>query len=188
MTEIIDMVESQIIASIKRPEDFEQALTSEVNIVFLMTGDLLTIKEYVDILKDKGKYVFLHLDFIEGLANNKSAIKFVAQHWKPTGIITTKSNLIKYAKDEGLVTIQRMFLIDNGALAKGVEVINSCRPDAVEVLPGLMPKIIDRLTREIPMPLIVGGLISSKEEILAALEAGALAVSSGNPTLWKVNI
>lgn len=185
---MVDLVESQIIASIKREEDVEKAINSQANISFLLTGNLLNCKDYISKLKEHGMRVFIHLDLIEGIGPNRSAIQYIAKEWKPDGIISTKSNLIKYANDEGLYTIQRIFLIDRGAINKGIEVINNCKPDAVEVLPGLMPKVIDQLTREIPIPLIVGGLITTKEEVLQALEAGALAVSCGSPKLWNLDL
>lgn len=185
---IVDLVQSQVIASIKNEEDIEKAISSHANIVFLLTGNLLNMTNYLEKLNKANKHVFIHIDFIEGLSNTKSAIKYIAQRWKPTGIITTKNSLIKYAKEEKLMTIQRIFLIDRSAIQKGIDMCRSCKPDAIEVLPGLMPSIIDKLTKEIDLPIIAGGLISSKEEILQGLEAGALAISSGDPNLWKFDI
>jgi glycerol uptake operon antiterminator len=184
-TNIIDLIESQVIVSIKDQKDIEKAIESPSNIVFLLTGNLLTIQEHIQILQNANKKVFLHIDFIDGLSNTKSAIEYIAKHLKPLGIITTKSNLIKFAKEVNLLAIQRIFLIDGGAVTKGIEMVKSCKPDAVEVLPGLMPRVIFELTETIETPLIVGGLISSKEEILSALKAGALAVSVGNSVLWN---
>jgi glycerol uptake operon antiterminator len=186
--ELVNMVESQIIASIKDQKDIDKAIKSSANIAFLLTGDISTVENYITQLREAGMYIFLHLDFIEGLSNTKSAIKYIADVWKPTGIITTKINMIKYAKEEGLITIQRIFLIDRAAIEKGIEMVKSCKPDAVEVLPGLMPKVVDQLSRQLKLPLIVGGLIQEKEDILLALEAGALAVSSGNPAMWKFDL
>jgi glycerol uptake operon antiterminator len=185
---IVDMVESQIISSIKKEVDIEHAINSNSNICFLLTGNLITTKGYIDKLKKNEKYVFLHLDFIEGLSNTRSAIKYIAQNWKPDGIISTKSNVIKYAIEEGLHTIQRIFLIDRNAIRHGISTAKSIKPDAIEVLPGLMPKIIDELTKEVELPIIVGGLISNSNEIMDALKAGALAVSASNPKLWNENI
>lgn len=184
-TSIIDLIESQVIVSIKEEQDIEKAIKSPSNIVFLLTGDLLTIHGHIKTLQEANKQVFLHIDFIDGLANTKSAVKYIANHLKPLGIITTKSNLIKFAKDYNLLAIQRIFLIDGGAVTKGIEMVKSCKPDAVEVLPGLMPRVIFDLTEKLETPLIVGGLICNKEEILSALQAGALAVSVGNPKLWN---
>lgn len=185
---LVDMVESQVIASIKDPQYIDEAIKGEPNIAFLLTGDLMTTKDYINRLKQAGMHVFLHLDFIHGISNDKSAISFIAREWKPDGIITTKNHLIKVAKEEGLLTIQRIFLIDQSALNKGMEMVESCKPDAVEILPGILPKIIFELTEKIKIPVIAGGLIREKEEILDALKAGALAASGGNPSLWNLGV
>jgi glycerol uptake operon antiterminator len=188
MPNIVDIVQSQVISSIKKEKDLENAIKATANITFILTGDIITAKGYIDQLKKAGKMTFVHLDFIEGLSNTKSAITYIAKVWKPMGIITTKSNLIKYAKEEGLMTIQRLFLIDRNALARGIEIAHNCKPDAIEVLPGLMPSVIDELTRQTNLPIIAGGLISNKEEILNGLKAGALAISSGDPKLWNLEL
>ena len=60
------------------------------------------------------------------------------------------------------------------------------RPDFIEILPGVMPKIIARICRETQIPVIAGGLISDKEDILAALSAGARAISTTNPAVWEM--
>lgn len=185
---IVNMVDSQVIATVKRESDIEKAIQSKSNIVFLLTGNLLNMEDYIEKLKIGNKKVFLHLDFIDGLGYRKSAIEYIAKKWKPDGIITTKVNVIKYAKDEGLLTIQRLFLIDKSAIDNGIKMIENCKPDAVEILPGLMPPIIDNLTKKIKQPIIVGGLFSTKEEIIAALEAGALAISASSPELWNFNL
>lgn len=182
------MVESQMIASVKNEEDLQHALTSNCNIVFLLTGNLMTIADYIQQLRVANKHVFLHLDFIDGLSNSKNALNYVAEYWNPTGIITTKSHIVKMAKEVGLLTIQRIFLLDWAAINKGIEMVKSCKPDAVEILPGIIPKIIDQLSRDLEFPIIAGGLISDISEVHAALEAGALAVSSGDPAMWKFDL
>lgn len=47
-----------------------------------------------------------------------------------------------------------------------------------------MPKIIRKITGENKTPLIAGGLISDKEDVCNALDAGAVAVSSTNAKIW----
>lgn len=56
----------------------------------------------------------------------------------------------------------------------------------IEILPGLMPKIIRRISRLVKVPVIAGGLISEKEDVVAALAAGATAVSTTNPSVWEM--
>lgn len=184
----VDMVDSQIIASVQKEKDLETAIHSKPNIVFLITGNLTTMEQYIEKLRAANKEIFIHLEFIDGLSNSKSALEFVAKQWKPTGIITTKNHLIKHAKDLGLLTVQRIFLLDGNAVSKGIEMVSSSSPDAVEVMPGVIPKVIDKLARKLPYPIISGGLINSESEVLEALQSGALAISSGNPKMWELDL
>ncbi len=185
---LVDMVESQMIASVHNEADLQSALTSNANIVFLLSGNLMTIEGYVKQLRDAGKHVFIHLDFIDGISSSKSALSYVAKNWNPTGIISTKSFVVKNAKEVGLMTIQRIFLLDGNAIKKGIEMVKSSRPNAVEVMPGIIPKVIDQLSKSLDYPIIAGGLITELSEVNQALQAGALAVSSGNPKMWNYDI
>ncbi|MFI8574898.1 glycerol-3-phosphate responsive antiterminator [Rossellomorea aquimaris] len=59
---IIDIVHSQVIASIKEEKDLEKAIQSNANIVFILTGNLITMDGYLKHLKEAGKTTFiLHL-------------------------------------------------------------------------------------------------------------------------------
>ena len=59
-------------------------------------------------------------------------------------------------------------------------------PDVVEVLPGLMPKILRKICRTSRVPVIAGGLISDKEDVMGALGAGDAAVSTTNQGVWEL--
>ena len=58
--------------------------------------------------------------------------------------------------------------------------------DIIEVLPGVMPKVIRQLCREFSMPLIAGGMIFDKEDVITALSAGAAAVSTTRSDIWHL--
>uniref|UniRef100_UPI0035623901 glycerol-3-phosphate responsive antiterminator n=1 Tax=Ilyobacter sp. TaxID=3100343 RepID=UPI0035623901 len=102
------------------------------------------------------------------------------------GIISTKYNLIKTAKKLGVRVIQRFFLLDSISLENSLKYARETKPDAVEILPGLMPKIIKRLSNELNLPVIAGGLITDKEDIMNALGAGASGVSTTKIELWDI--
>ncbi|AXF55923.1 glycerol-3-phosphate responsive antiterminator [Salicibibacter kimchii] len=180
-----DIVQSQVISAIDSKDKIPIAINSECNVAFLLTGDILVLPSYIKQLHDAGMDVFVHMDFIEGLASDKSAIDYIVKEINPIGIITTKSFVIKLAKKQGLQTIQRLFLIDGNAVNKGIEITQVSKPDAIELLPGIIPKVIDRFTKKSELPIIAGGLVEHPEEIHMALEAGALAVSTGAQTLWN---
>ncbi len=47
-----------------------------------------------------------------------------------------------------------------------------------------MPKVIKRFRNLLDVPIIVGGLIADKEDVLAALSAGAISISATNQAVW----
>jgi glycerol-3-phosphate responsive antiterminator len=54
----------------------------------------------------------------------------------------------------------------------------------IEILPALMPKVIKKICDNIKTPLIAGGLVADKEDVMACLEAGAACISSTNQDVW----
>ncbi|TYR79061.1 glycerol-3-phosphate responsive antiterminator [Priestia megaterium] len=175
----------RMIASIKSPKTLEQFLETDIQVAFLLTGNISVVKRYVDLLKQHNRLVFLHIEKIPGISYDKEGLKFLAKFVRPTGIVTTKSSLIQLAKKEGLVAIQRLFLVDTDAVQNGVKMMKEIQPDALEIMPGLIPEMIEKLTRETDIPLITGGLIQHEKHIQTALESGAVAVSTGKHWLWK---
>ncbi|TRY25660.1 glycerol-3-phosphate responsive antiterminator, partial [Geobacillus sp. LEMMJ02] len=102
------------------------------------------------------------------------------------GIVSTKSTLIQLAKKEKLWTIQRLFLVDTDAVENGLQTIQQVMPDALEVMPGIVPDMVEHLVKQINIPVITGGLIQNRDQMIEALQKGAQAVSTGNPALWKI--
>ena len=93
--------------------------------------------------------------------------------------------MIKYAKELGLYTIFRIFVIDSKAFhAISHHAISSA--DLIEILPGIMPRIIQKFSQKTHVPIIAGGLISEKEDVINALDAGAIAISSTNQQVWNM--
>lgn len=184
MKSIVDLVEHQVIAAVQRESDLDAALASKVNVIFLLTGSILSVKPMVDRIHASRKHAFLHMEFMEGIAADRSGVAYVAETIKPAGIISTRGNVIRFAKEMKLLTIQRIFLIDRNAIVKGCKAVEQSQPDAIEVMPGIMPRIIGEITELTPLPIIAGGLIGSQREIDEGLKAGALGMSTGAPELW----
>lgn len=177
-------LDSRIIPAVRRPEDLPAACSSRWPVVFLLIGDLFTVGDYVNEAKRADKKVFLHVDFISGLGSDPIAMKYIAERVQPTGIISTKSHFVKHAKRNGLLAIQRLFLIDTLAFEHGIQNMIQSEPDAVEIMPGLIPRVITELRERCSVPIIAGGLIMEHREIEIALNAGASAVSMGSRQLW----
>jgi glycerol uptake operon antiterminator len=101
------------------------------------------------------------------------------------GIISTRTNIIKMAKEEGVFSIQRFFILDSHSIDTTLESLKSSKADMIEIMPGIIPKIIKRLKESVDIPIIAGGLIETKEEIKEILKSGAFAISTGKEELWK---
>ena len=99
------------------------------------------------------------------------------------GIISTRAQIIRLAKDAGLLTVQRFFALDSQGLDSIQEMLKSTHPHLMEIMPGIIPKAIGRFATG-SVPVIAGGLIETKAEITGALGGGAMAVSTGCETLW----
>jgi len=152
--------------------------------VFILGGDILTIPHMLSSLYKVKKLVFIHMDLIEGLGSDEAAVKFVATKWHPFGLISTRGRLIKLAKKYNLVAIQRLFLLDSASIVSGKHVVESVNPDMVELMPGVIPKAISDFCIDSKYPVIAGGMITQKQEVILALKAGAVAVSTSNNELW----
>ena len=132
--------------------------------------------------------VLLHIDLVNGLANDESGLRYVATLDRVDGIITTRHHLAPIARKLGLMSVVRLFLQDGRAVERGLTVIDKSRPDAVELLPGVaVPVIADRF-RDVPTPIIAGGLIRTPEIVRQILSCGCRAVSTTNVKLWEMNM
>ena len=175
-----------IIAAVKTPAMLDRALTSPVEIVFMLAGNICELDNAMKKAHAAGKKLALHVDLIEGMGKDYYALKYLSENVKPDGIITTKSNLVKHAKEFGLFTIQRMFMLDSMCFDNVMKytTANGAHPDAIEVLPGVIPSIIKELTGMTRCPIIAGGLIRDKNEAIQSLKAGAVGISTSCEPLW----
>ena len=181
------LARNPIIASVKNEEGLEAALKSDVPVIFLLFGDVLNIRDMVARAHAAGKVVFVHMDLMDGLAAREVSVDFIARHTAADGVLSTKASLTRRAKELGLVAIQRFFLLDSMAIDNISRHLGQETSDLIEVLPGLMPKIISRVRLVAAgKPVIAGGLIREKEDVTAALTAGAVAVSATSPAVWEM--
>lgn len=180
--EIIE--DTPIIAAIKNEEGLKECLKTKIQIIFVLYGDICNINDIVSKIKEKNKIAIVHMDLIQGLSSKEIALEYIKNNTKADGIITTKHTLIKRAKELGLYTVLRYFVVDSMALSNIEKQTISVYPDVIEILPGIMPKIIKHVNEISKVPVIAGGMISKKEDVITALSNGAMAISSTNYSVW----
>lgn len=176
--------ENPIIASVKDINGIEQAINSNCKIIFVLFGDILNITEITSRLKNADKIVMLHIDLLEGLAPRDIVVDYIAKNTDVDGILSTRLNLVRRAGSCGLLAVQRFFLLDSMALSNIFKQYHKDAACAIEILPGVIPKAISKLSKDFPAPIIAGGLINDKDDVMSALKAGARAVSSTNQDVW----
>ena len=175
---------SPIITAVKDEQGLEKALKTESPVVFLLFGNICNITGLVDQVKNSGKIAIVHVDLIQGLSSKEVAVDFIHQNTRADGIISTKAPLVRHAMDLGMIVGQRTFLIDSMALETTKKQLLTFQPDFMELMPGVMPKILKTVRGYTEIPLVAGGLISDKKDILAAFDAGVDAVSTTREELW----
>ena len=183
MLEII--AEFPVIAAVKDEKELKESLMTECKVIFILFGNICNISDIVEKIKKKDKLAIIHADLVQGLSAKTEAIDYLKLNTKADGIISTKGNIVKYAVEIGLIGILRNFIIDSMAMENVNKQVSLANPDMVEIMPGIMPEIIEKIKSELKLPLIAGGLISEKKDVIAALASGADAVSTTKIGLWK---
>ncbi|MBQ8407488.1 MAG: glycerol-3-phosphate responsive antiterminator [Clostridia bacterium] len=172
-----------VIPATRSDEEFLHAIGCAPEVIFDLNPDLMNVSAKLKKAHDAGKKLFIHLDLAKGIGKDESGIRFL-KRIGIDGVITTKVSITKMARECGICTVQRFFIVDSHSIATTVEAVKSSKPDMIEIMPGTVIKIIERLKKMIDIPIIAGGLIENGEEICAALENGAAAVSTGRRELW----
>ncbi len=173
-----------IIGAIKSDEDLKEVLNSPVNVIFILYGNILNINEITKKITDANKIPFVHIDLIEGLSNKDIALEYIKTNTFAKGIISTKPSLIKKAKELNLISVQRLFILDSLALKNSTNQIKETKADFIEILPGIIPKVVKTLSSIKNKKIIAGGLVTDKSEVTSILSSGAIAVSTSNKEIW----
>ena len=179
------IADSPVIAAVKDEEGLDKSLRTDCRIIFILYGNICSLTTIVETIKSRDKLAIVHADLVQGLSAKTEAIDYIKNNTKADGILSTKGNLVKHATDIGLIGILRNFIIDSIAMENVNKQVELAHPDMIEIMPGIMPEIIEKLKNEIKLPLIAGGLISDKKDVIAALSAGADAVSTTKEELWN---
>lgn len=185
--EFREILESNpVIAAVFEAVDLPLAIESPCEIIFLLNGNICELGSIIAAARKKNKKLFVHIDLLGGIGKDQYSVQYIKKTFDPDGLITTKGNIAKHARDAGLFVIQRFFMLDSKAYesiqktVRGVEV----DADAIEILPGIIPSAIRNICDLSRIPVITGGMIRSKNEAMESLKAGALGISTSCKELW----
>lgn len=187
-SEFYDLLElNPIVAAVKDDEGLKLCCDNkDIKIVFVLYGDICTIGSIVRKIQESDKKAIVHLDLVAGLSAKDAAVEFLKYSAKADGLISTRPQLIKKANTLDMYTVLRVFALDSMAYENINRQIGAGNPDVLEILPGLMPKVIKKVCEQVKIPVIAGGLISEKEDVVNALSAGATSVTTTNCNVWRM--
>jgi glycerol uptake operon antiterminator len=177
--------ETHIIPSVRMPELITRSACAPGKLVYFLFGNPEHIAEMVEVVAASGKVPMMNVDLAAGFSRDEAAISYLA-HRQVQGIISTHIEPLRTARDFGLFTIKRTFLVDSAALESGLRSLDQFLPDALEVMPAIAaPRILPKLRQWYPqLPVVAGGLITTLREIEDLLQQGINSVSVSDSRLW----
>ncbi|NCB33573.1 MAG: glycerol-3-phosphate responsive antiterminator [Erysipelotrichia bacterium] len=173
-----------IIPAVSDAGTFEKFLRSNYEVCFLMNMHVSLISSLIRKGHAAGKKLIVHLDMVSGLSDDEPGCEYLCQVLKADGVISTRGKVVLTAKKNRCTAVLRLFLIDSRSLEKGIVLANELKPNYLEILPAIATDIIPEIQKKTATALIGGGLLSSEEQIVRALNEGLEAVSCSKPLLW----
>jgi glycerol uptake operon antiterminator len=170
-----------IIAAV-RDRDCRNISDIPTDVIFDLGANVLTVGKMINEAHAANKTVFVHVDLAEGIGKDRYGVEYL-RSLGADGIISTKTALLRHAKELSMITVKRVFLLDSQGVETAMSEMGDGCVDLVEIMPGVMPKMVKRFS-ELGVSVIAGGLIETKAEITAALSNGAVAISTGKKELW----
>ena len=177
------MDKSKIFAAVRSDEGLDAALKTGVETIFMQATNIEILPSQITRTHKAGKKLFIHIDIADGVGKDEYGIRFL-QNLGADGIISTRTNIIKQAKKMGMATCQKFFIVDTHSLSTTIDSIKVGKPDMIEVMPGLVSKVIKKIKEESDTFIISGGLLATKEEIQKAIDDGAMGISTSIRSLW----
>ncbi|AVP36954.1 glycerol-3-phosphate responsive antiterminator [Staphylococcus felis] len=173
-----------ILPAIRSMKDLEKLTKTDYETCVLLDTHIGHLRSMMHFMKQNQLQPFVHIDLIKGMSHDEFAAEYIIQTYKPKGVVSTKTKIIKKAKALGVITIFRVFIIDSHALERSIELIERIQPDYVEVLPGIADKVIHQIHAKTGVSVIAGGLIETAEEVQHAIDNGATYITTSVRQLW----
>jgi len=189
-TSLINLLKANpIIASVKDEEGLRKALTSKAGIIFILFGNICNIASIVKRVHQAEKLAMVHVDLIEGMSGKEIVVDYLKNTAKADGLISSKAAILRAAKKKNLYTVHRFFLIDSLSFHSLPKQYATSQADIIEIMPGcITPKMLKLVQDTMRLPIIASGLVCEKEDVIAALKAGAIAISTSSFEVWDTMI
>ena len=180
--------QQKIIPAISSHQDLKQFFKTELTYGILMNFQLAQLYDLVQEMKAHNKKILIHSELIKGLASDEYGAIYLIQVLKVDGIISSKPKVIGICKKRGVLGIMRFFLKDTYSLQQSIMLAKNVNPDCLEILPAIDATILEEIKTHITSRYLLGGLITSKQQIESCLSHGAVAVTVSDVKLWNIQV
>lgn len=185
--EILRIIEKNpIILGITDTSEFIKVKSNPSKVVCTLFGNVANIVQIIKQLKAMEKIVFVNIDMVSGFASKNSVIDFLIDNTNIDGIISTKPQLLRYAKQKNLFTIHRFFILDSSSWRIIQSQIKISNADIINIAPG-WTKVIKWTVEKYKKPVLASGLVCDKPTVIESLKAGAIAICSTNHDVWNLS-
>jgi glycerol uptake operon antiterminator len=172
-------------AAVKSEEQLAAALRGRAGAVFILRANGLELAPLVRRVHLAGKLAVVHLDLVDGLSSDLTGVRWLVRSGADA-IISSHGQAVRAIRAEGLVAIQRLLCVSEVSIELGLAAVARAQPDIVELLPGaILPSVADLVLPGLAAPLLAGGFIRDADGVRRALAAGALGVTTSEPSLWR---
>lgn len=127
--------ENPVILGMTSCDEFPLVEKNDSRVVFVLFGTISDIGDIVQSLKQMGKLVFVNIDMVDGLASKNSIVDFIKKT-SADGVVSSKPHLLRYAKEVGLFTIHRFFILDSSSWRSIGKQLEISRADIINITPG----------------------------------------------------
>lgn len=175
-----------VIPSVRDLKHLDLALKSPSPFILLSEAHIGNLQLLTKRCHAVNKKVLVHLDLIGGVSKDQIGLKMLRDLYKIDGVISPNANLLKRVKDLGLISIQRLFLLDSRSLESGLKSMEERHLDALELLPGPFSLyVIEKVRKTTSLPLLAGGFISEDRMVKKLFEGGIKGITTSEKHLWK---
>jgi len=166
-----------VITSMKGLEAF---LLTPLKVFILQDVHINALKDMVNMAHEYQREVIVHIELIQGLANDEFGAQFLIQQIHVDGVISSKPKIIEMTLKNRCLAILRLFIMDSKSIKRSLQIVDSIKPDVVEFLPALIYEIFPSFIQDIKAEVWAGGLVQNETQIRAILNTGVKRITLSN--------
>ena len=143
----MSLFDQKAVAAAVRAGGFQRGAGSKSRCDFFAVFQHYDGRAQIERAHKAGK-LLIHMDFAEGIGKDRAGLHFIKLKGAD-GILTTKTNMIRPAKDIGLSDGATVFIVDSPcSVDTAVESIRIAKRMWWEIMPGVVCKKIRRFARK----------------------------------------